>query len=43
MSKQWQPYARHILDTVARLRRIEARGDLMQEKSCRAATKENSL
>ena len=32
MSKQWQPYARHILDTVARLRRIEARGDLMQDE-----------
>jgi hypothetical protein len=29
VSKQWQPYARHILDTVARLRRIESRGDLM--------------
>jgi len=32
VSKQWQPYARHILDTVARLRRIEARGDLMQDE-----------
>lgn len=32
MSKPWQPYARHILDTVARLRRIEARGDLMQDE-----------
>jgi uncharacterized protein with HEPN domain len=32
VSKQWQPYARHILDTVSRLRRIEARGDLMQDE-----------
>ena len=32
MSKQWQPYALHILDTVARLRRIQTRGDLMQDE-----------
>jgi uncharacterized protein with HEPN domain len=32
VSKQWQPYARHILDTVARLRRIQTRGDLMQDE-----------
>ena len=32
MSKEWQPYARHILDTVARLRRIQTRGDLMQDE-----------
>jgi uncharacterized protein with HEPN domain len=32
VTKQWQPYARHILDTAARLRRIEARGDLMQDE-----------
>ena len=32
MSSHGQPYARHILDTVARLRRIQARGDLMQDE-----------
>lgn len=28
MSKSWQPYAQHILDAIARIRRIQARGDL---------------
>ncbi|MBM4180185.1 MAG: DUF86 domain-containing protein [Betaproteobacteria bacterium] len=31
MSKSWQPHARHILDTIAKLRRIQARGDLTQD------------
>ena len=32
MSKPWQPYARHILDAIARIRRIQARGDLTQDE-----------
>ena len=32
MSKDWQAYARHILDAIAKLRRIEARGDLSQDE-----------
>jgi uncharacterized protein with HEPN domain len=32
MSKSWQPYARHILDAIARIRRIQARGDLTQDE-----------
>jgi uncharacterized protein with HEPN domain len=32
MSKQWQPYARHILDGIAKIRRIEARGDLITDE-----------
>lgn len=31
MSKSWQPYARHILDTIAKVRRIQARGDLTKD------------
>jgi hypothetical protein len=31
MSKPWQPYARHILDAIAKIRHIEARGDLTQD------------
>ena len=31
MTKPWQPYARHILDAIAKVRRIEARGDLTQD------------
>ncbi len=31
MSKPWQPYALHILDAIAKIRRIEARGDLTQD------------
>ena len=32
MSKPWQPYARHILDAIAKIRHIEARGDLTQDE-----------
>ena len=32
MSKDWQPYARHILDAIAKLRRIESRGDLTADE-----------
>jgi uncharacterized protein with HEPN domain len=32
MSKQWQPYAQHILDGIAKIRRIEARGDLITDE-----------
>jgi uncharacterized protein with HEPN domain len=32
MSKSWQPYARHILDSIAKIRHIEARGDLRQDE-----------
>ena len=32
MSKPWQPYARHILDAINRIRVIQARGDLTQDQ-----------
>jgi len=32
MSKPWQPYAHHILDAIARIRRIQKRGDLTQDE-----------
>lgn len=32
MSKPWQPYAQHILDAIARIRRIQARGDITQDE-----------
>ncbi len=32
MSKPWQPYALHILDAIAKIRRIQARGDLIQDE-----------
>lgn len=32
MSKPWQPYALHILDAIARIRRIQARGDLTEDE-----------
>jgi uncharacterized protein with HEPN domain len=31
VSKSWQPYARHILDAIAKIRRIEARGDVTKD------------
>jgi len=32
VTKPWQPYARHILDAIAKIQRIEARGDLTQDE-----------
>jgi len=32
MSKPWQPYALHILDAIAKIRRIQARGDLANDE-----------
>jgi uncharacterized protein with HEPN domain len=32
MNKPWQPYARHVLDAIAKIRRIQARGDLTQDE-----------
>ncbi len=32
MSKLWQPYALHILDAIAKIRRIQLRGDLTQDE-----------
>ncbi len=32
MSKPWQPYAHHILDAIAKIRRIEARGNITQDE-----------
>lgn len=31
MSKTWQPYAHYILDCVAKIQRIQARGDITQD------------
>lgn len=28
MSKPWEPYAEHILDAIAKIRRIQERGDI---------------
>lgn len=30
--KSWQPYARHILDAIAKIERIQARGDLTKDE-----------
>jgi hypothetical protein len=32
MSKPWQPYALHILDAIAKIQRIHARGDLTEDE-----------
>lgn len=32
MSKLWQPYARHILDAIGKIRRIQSRGDLAEDE-----------
>lgn len=31
MSKDWRPYARHILDTVGKIRRIQQRGSVVED------------
>lgn len=41
MSKQWQPFALHILDTIAKIRRIQARGDLREDEVLYDATLRN--
>lgn len=41
MSKSWQPYAHHILDTIAKVHRIEARGDITQDDILYDATLRN--
>lgn len=38
MSKHWQPYARHILEAIEKIRRIQARGNLSQDEVLYAAT-----
>lgn len=41
MSKTWQAYAKHILDTIAKIRRIEARGDITRDEVLYDATLRN--
>ncbi len=41
MSKPWQPYAQHILDAIAKIQRIKARGDLTQDEVLYDATLRN--
>lgn len=41
MSKPWQTYAQHILDAVAKIRRIQARGDLREDEILYDATLRN--
>ena len=41
MTKPWQPYAQHILDAIAKIWRIQARGDLMQDEILYDATLRN--
>jgi|TARA_B110000902_G_scaffold246725_1_gene302131 uncharacterized protein with HEPN domain len=31
MSKAWQPYALHILDSIEKIKRIQARGDIITD------------
>ncbi len=32
MNKPWQPYAHHILDAIEEIRRIEARGSIIDDE-----------
>lgn len=32
MNKPWQPYAQHILDAIAKIRRIQMRGDIASDE-----------
>ena len=41
MSKAWQAYARHILDTIEKIRRIQQRGDLTRDEMLYDATLRN--
>ncbi|HEX7731496.1 MAG TPA: HepT-like ribonuclease domain-containing protein [Rhodanobacter sp.] len=41
MKKPWQPYALHILDAIAKIRRIRMRGDITQDDILYDATLRN--
>ncbi|MBN4063704.1 DUF86 domain-containing protein [Cardiobacterium sp. AH-315-I02] len=41
MSKPWQPYAHHILDTIEKIQRIEARGSIADDEILYAAALRN--
>jgi len=41
VSKAWQAYARHVLDTIEKIRRIQQRGDLTQDEMLYDATLRN--
>jgi len=41
MSKDWRPYAYHILDAIERIRVIQSRGDLTQDQVLYDATLRN--
>jgi len=41
VSKAWQAYARHILDTIEKIRRIQQRGDLTRDEMLYDATLRN--
>ena len=41
MNKHWQPYAQHILDAIAKIRRIQARGGLRADEVLYDATLRN--
>ncbi|PHS24339.1 MAG: hypothetical protein COA83_08110 [Methylophaga sp.] len=41
MSKSWQAYAKHIIDTIAKIEQIKARGDLTQDVILYDATLRN--
>ena len=41
MTKPWQPYARHILDAIAKIQRISARGNLLNDEVLYDATLRN--
>lgn len=41
MSKSWKPYAQHIIDTIAKVRRIQARGNIAEDEILYDATLRN--
>lgn len=41
MSKDWQAYAKHVRDTIAKIRRIQERGDLTTDEVLYDATLRN--
>ena len=41
MTKPWQPYARHVLDAIEKIRRIEARGYITNDDILYDATLRN--
>jgi len=41
MTKDWRVYAQHVLDAIGKIKRIQIRGDILQDDICYDAARRN--